>query len=582
MEKKKSNNSKISKVKEKIRIEKPQASENYVAVSTKYPISNKFLPVLFLLITFFSSFLAWKIFLRTTGYEKMIQKEREMLFFSENALYYSFYKQLINSDTLGKGVQSLISTDRIQYPDNINVIKEYNIYAELTLGFTYRLLTDLGVTPDPMDFYLKSVFLISGLAVGLIFIISYKVNTSISSAIISILFFISSWPYSSRAINSPALRENFAVPLLLLTLLLINKIIKDRKYSKTNALFLTVLILLQLLLWQFSLFTVSVTIMGLILVSKPYFSKDIRIISLTTIILIFLVFVLQNRGVSGGSGHVINYLLFRLGFMPGDFHSMMYFCSSAFDGLNLYLIKTLTQNFLTIFAIIGALLMWKGKCGRVWLLWAIGFGLMALIANRFLVLAIPLWAIIAGKTASTEETKKLFGTTGWSWLLVLIVLISTVTSDRLSNSITQRQRYFPDEIGLINWIENSTNINDAFSASMSTNSTVFLSTGRRITNNPFYESSYSRNKNYEVYQMYNRLSQEDLLKNLKNNKTNYLIIDYPICYLRSANGCLAEDLFLNEKKDSSLPPLCTVLSTNNYFELSYENPSYRVFKVLDN
>ena len=116
------------------------------------------------------------------------------LLFSFQGLYYSYFKTVIEADTTMDGVKNLYANNITEYPDTINVLERFNVYPELFLGLTYRLLernqwlSKVCYTVnrgddrppvqscegygDPAYFYLAGVWTFSGLTVAMLYIIS--------------------------------------------------------------------------------------------------------------------------------------------------------------------------------------------------------------------------------------------------------------------------------------------------------------------------------------------------------------------------------------------------------------------------
>ena len=56
-------------------------------------------------------------------------------------LYYSYFKTMIEADSVTQGVQNLAHNNLTEFPDKINVLKRFNVYPELALGWLYRIFT---------------------------------------------------------------------------------------------------------------------------------------------------------------------------------------------------------------------------------------------------------------------------------------------------------------------------------------------------------------------------------------------------------------------------------------------------------
>ena len=65
-----------------------------------------------------------------------------------------------------------------------------------------------------------------------------------------------------------------------------------------------------------------------------------------------------------------------------------------------------------------------------------------------------------------------------------------------------REFYDPDTVDLMQWIQQNSEPEDAFSGSMQLLAGVKLCTGRTLTNHPHFEDKQLRDRTKELYQMY--------------------------------------------------------------------------------
>ena len=69
-----------------------------------------------------------------------------------------------------------------------------------------------------------------------------------------------------------------------------------------------------------------------------------------------------------------------------------------------------------------------------------------------------------------------------------------------------REFYDPDTVDLMQWIDQNSEPDDAFSGSMQLLAGVKLCTGRTLTNHPHFEDKALRDRTKELYQMYAKVS----------------------------------------------------------------------------
>ena len=71
--------------------------------------------------------------------------EREMTFRTEMGLYYSYFKTIVEADSLGEGAYQLYRNNLTEFPLVINTLKRFNLYPELVVGALYRGLDYWGM-----------------------------------------------------------------------------------------------------------------------------------------------------------------------------------------------------------------------------------------------------------------------------------------------------------------------------------------------------------------------------------------------------------------------------------------------------
>lgn len=530
---------------------------------------------IFFFLWLVSSYFGWYIYTTRNSYSNLNIKEKKLLLFSENAFYYSFYDDLVN----GKKINDLFKTDSVQYPDKINVVLEYKIAPEILLGSVFPLFRGLKI--EVIDFYLYGTFLMVGLTAALVFLSSWTLSGSLLSSLMAFSLFFFSLPFSTRAPAFPALRENFAIPFWLLSIYLVQRTLKLKNESSNTGFFIFMgALMTQLLFWHFSNYNLILLAVGIAVYYFLTKKSSFRLMFITTVVFITIGYLTRFLNSEDGN-HVIKYLLYRSSLIEGDFHTMIHWCDGVFQGLNLDIIESLSKNLLLPFAALGGFLSSKNNGKLFWILTALLHLVMAMVSNRFLVLAIPLLAVLAGEIYSWDEKGEFFRV--WRLIVIIVFGVSVFSYSTTNLKLYLSERYVPNlyQTGLVNWIEKNTKETSVFSGPMNLTPTIRLLADRKIANNPFYENQASRARNLDVYQIYNKISEKKYHEILKKINTDYVVVDKNFCYMNTIGKCSLEGIFMAEEKDPSLKILCRSISSNSSnFKEAYSNSQYAVYKVL--
>jgi len=202
--------------------------------------------------------------------------EREMTFRTEMGLYYSYFKTLVEADSLIDGAQQLYRNNLTEYPLVINTLKRFNLYPELAAGALYRSLNSLGFLSqqcwtvnrgqdldpvqsceglqDPPHFYIKLVWLLAGLTTSLIFILGHTLSGSICGGLLSVLCFFYNHGECTRVMWTPPLRESFAFPICLAQILAVSVTTRNPKPGWKNIVSISSMTTLFIICWQFAQF----------------------------------------------------------------------------------------------------------------------------------------------------------------------------------------------------------------------------------------------------------------------------------------------------------------------------------------
>ncbi|MPC34805.1 putative C-mannosyltransferase DPY19L3 [Portunus trituberculatus] len=113
--------------------------------------------------------------------------EREISFRTEQGLYYSYYKQLIEAPTWIQGYQQLLRDNATEHGRTINIVHRFNILPEMIISIVYRWLSP---EEAPSVFYVSSVFLLHGVYGATLYITSWLLSDSVLAGMISVTLFI--------------------------------------------------------------------------------------------------------------------------------------------------------------------------------------------------------------------------------------------------------------------------------------------------------------------------------------------------------------------------------------------------------
>jgi len=231
--------------------------------------------------------------------------EREISFRTEQGLYYNNFKILVDPEnSFITNFKKILNDKKTEYPNEINLLKRFNIFPEVLLAdvwrylakpvgefiFKYRLETILDARivqyfNESIIFYTYSIFLLQALQSFSVFLItdhltgntrdthkkeSYKLASLLAQfSLFANLFDI------TRVHSTVPLRESFALPVLFLQIYYLNLFLttkspKQRVTQKiTSKLYFSTL--LFCLCWQFNQFVLLLEILpiiGLYLINK--------------------------------------------------------------------------------------------------------------------------------------------------------------------------------------------------------------------------------------------------------------------------------------------------------------------------
>eukprot|EP00051_Salpingoeca_urceolata_P018953 m.270486 g.270486 ORF g.270486 m.270486 type:complete len:723 (-) comp19316_c0_seq2:165-2333(-) len=215
--------------------------------------------------------------------------ERQMSFKSEQALYFSYFKDMNrafknNRSFIGgllEGLKHLAEDSTTEFPEHINLLRRFNIYPEVGLSIAFQLFQGVAGTMgwttkqcfqvsrqeplppittchgwgDETYFYVNSVFALQGLFAFSLFTLCWLVSgQSLLGGLFGIACGLFNLRSLTRAMWAPPLREHFGFPFLAVQLCVLTVVLRNRKPGMRLKVAMGVATFLFLVPWQFSPF----------------------------------------------------------------------------------------------------------------------------------------------------------------------------------------------------------------------------------------------------------------------------------------------------------------------------------------
>lgn len=157
---------------------------------------------------------------------------------TENGFYYSYYRELVEAQTVSHGLKRLVWDERSEYPDVLNALRRFNIYQEVFMALTYRLLRTLKLDyVDEWIFVRHNVFILNCFGHAAMSLLAAEVSGNPFAGIACYLLAYLNRFQITRLGNyqSLNLREQYGVPLLWMQTLLLWYILHGMEYSSGAA-----------------------------------------------------------------------------------------------------------------------------------------------------------------------------------------------------------------------------------------------------------------------------------------------------------------------------------------------------------
>ncbi|XP_057294056.1 probable C-mannosyltransferase DPY19L1 [Hydractinia symbiolongicarpus] len=215
--------------------------------------------------------------------------ERELSFRTEMGLYYSYYKTIAEAPSFVNGLYQIIQCNITEYPDNVNVLRRFNLYPEVVLGAFYRIYHSFanifemetkkcysinrgqGLSPvqscvgmgDIAHFYVYPIFWMNGLMISCFFLLGTYISGNILGGVLATASYFYNHGEATRVMWTPPLRESFSFPFLIAQMLTVVHLLKCQKPSMKHSLFLAGVTTCFMLPWQFAQFALLTQVCAL-------------------------------------------------------------------------------------------------------------------------------------------------------------------------------------------------------------------------------------------------------------------------------------------------------------------------------
>ncbi|GFO16417.1 protein dpy-19-like 1-like protein [Plakobranchus ocellatus] len=227
-------------------------------------------------------------------------------------LYFSYFKTMIDADSVPDGLHRIMRDNITEFPSTINTLKRFNLYPEVTLGLAYRCYQSLsdffgyrtkqcwqvnrgeGLSPvlsceglgEPSYFYTEAVFALNGLLLGLFFLFGTYLSGSLIGGITTASCYIFNHGECTRVMWTSPLRESFGYPFFVLQMYLATIVLRNKSTEWKYSLMIAAAQIPFMLSWQFAQFallTQTLAIFGVYVLQLIPKSNFIIVISGQTV-----------------------------------------------------------------------------------------------------------------------------------------------------------------------------------------------------------------------------------------------------------------------------------------------------------
>lgn len=189
------------------------------------------------------------------------------LFYSEAAVRYHYYRLISDpAKDWGHVLSTLRSDGRLQHPEGVRPAQEFALGMELFYGLLRRWL---GPSVPAHVFLLDAVAVYTGLSMLLVFLLARQVTRRDGWGLLAALIYASLGPSYMRTVHIGFTPEDFALPFILATALLIGTAgtTYSRRWAVAKGVFAGVAAGMACALWHASQYFVAVTVIAASLLS---------------------------------------------------------------------------------------------------------------------------------------------------------------------------------------------------------------------------------------------------------------------------------------------------------------------------
>ena len=563
-------------------------------------------------------------------------------FYSESATHYRYYRLIADPATPWEQVLPVLRCDvRVQYPEGIEVLREFPFGMELFYGLLRRWLAP---ATAPHVFLVHAIAVYTGLSLVMVFAMTWRVTGSRGWALMAAaLYGTLTWSFT-RTVRGSFLYEDFALPFLLgaITLCLPGSGERGRRAPLPEGVLAGVLAGCATAFWHVSQYPLALSAALLSLrtsqvdereperrfckglavgfaaaaLAFPVLRGKVFLLSLPmaailhwllwsrlrgpaapkvrlaawagSLLGIVLLFALLNPK-SRDYSHVLEYALARLRYpfgAPSDPRGMSFAARTLWEHSFLWadvddVIGGLRFGLLMLpfLAVPVARRGREAPAVRVAACLAYATLVAGLLMRRFLVPAAPFFAVasVAGFALLHGRWKRLRRV--WPVLGAAVVLLNveTLPWEAPPSRNPPREIYGP----LVEWLKANTDEEDAFFARMNFSAILQLHTGRPSLVHPIYEAAWSREKNRILLEGAFQ-DEESFRELLVRFKASYFVYDFVFAMTNDPGTpryCAGDA--------GPLQPDWTVTRCNfhpeslRWLDLVWQNDVFRVFRVLE-